>query len=262
MIDGLRDKKYLQIARKRFDPLALGISVGGLLTIIISAGGFGHLKDLWDPIGFLIVVCGTFASLLFQFDFSTLVQTTYLIVRSCLGTPERRLIRIAKELDHAILNSRTIEDLRDGAELNGEIINDVAFMVKQGLYFEEIDEFVTNRIKDEFFARQQGVTMLERAALLAPSVGLFGTVIGLIGVLKNLSSPTQIGPSMALALVTTAYGVGMGTILFAPLAGRLSHHNAVFVEFHRQILSKIGVLMKRQDRVINPDDSIAKVVGA
>lgn len=262
MIEGLRDKKYLQIARKRFDPLALGISVGGLITILISAGAFGHIGYFWDTSSFLIVVCGTSASLLFQFDFSTIFQTCYLVVSSCFGTPERRLIRSARELDHAILNSRSIEDLRDGSELTGELINDVAYMIKQGLYFEEIDEFVTSRIKDEFFARQQAVTLLERASLLAPSVGLFGTVVGLVGVLKNLSSPTQIGPSMALALVTTAYGIGMASVFFTPLAGRLSHHNAVFVEFHRQILSKIGVLMRRQDRVINPEDSVAKVVGA
>jgi chemotaxis protein MotA len=261
MIDGLRDKKYLQIARKRFDPLALGISIGGLVTILVATGGLGHLSHFWDMTSFLIVVGGTFASLLFQYDFSTIVQTGYLVVKSCLGTPERRLIRTAKELDHAILNSRSIEDLRDGNELNGEIINDVAFMIKQGLYFDEIDEFVTARIKDEFFARQQSCQLLERAALLAPSVGLFGTVIGLVGVLNNLSSPTQIGPSMALALVTTAYGVGLAAVLFTPVAGRLTHHNAVFLEFHRQVLSKIGVLMKRSDRMINPEDAISKVVG-
>jgi chemotaxis protein MotA len=36
--------------------------------------------------------------------------------------------------------------------------------------------------------------------------------------------------------------------VFTPLAGRLEHHNHIFLECHKQLLAKIGILMKRDDR--------------
>jgi chemotaxis protein MotA len=83
--------------------------------------------------------------------------------------------------------------------------------------------------------------------------------MGLIGVLKTLSDPSKIGVSMSLALMTTAYGAALGSLVFTPLAGRLEHHNAIFLEIHKQILSKIGVLLNRQERDI-PESILSQKV--
>jgi chemotaxis protein MotA len=57
---------------------------------------------------------------------------------------------------------------------------------------------------------------------LAPAFGMIGTVIGLIQMLKNLSDVSKIGPSMAVALITTFYGAVAANFLFLPIAGKLS----------------------------------------
>jgi len=261
-MEGLKERKYLHTVKRRFDPIALGVSVSGLMLMLTAVGGFNSIEHFWDARSFFIVVVGTFASLLFQYDFSACVNSLIQVTKSFIGTPEKKLLRLAKELDYAILNRRQLGELREGSEINGELLNDVVYMSKQGLLFDEVDEFVTAKIKDEFFNRQQSVQIMDRAALISPSVGLFGTVIGLVEVLKNLGTPAQIGPSMSLALITTAYGAGMASILFTPLAGRLSHHNAVFLEIHRQILSKIAILMKRDERIdLDHENVDGSVVG-
>ncbi len=55
----------------------------------------------------------------------------------------------------------------------------------------------------------------------APAFGMMGTLIGLIQMLRTLDDPSQIGPGMAVALITTFYGAMMANLLFLPLAGKL-----------------------------------------
>ncbi len=256
---GLRERKYLQTTRKRFDPLALTLSSIGLAAVLFGMGDLDAAKHYLDFRSFIIVVVGTFATLLFQFDFSSSLKSLVIVLRSFLGTPEKKIMSVIRQLDDAIINDLLISDLREGHELNGELLNDVVYMHNQGLLFEEIDEFVTSRISDEFLGRQVAVDMMNRAAVISPALGLFGTVIGLIGVLKSLSDPSQIGPSMSLALMTTAYGAGLGSIVFTPLSGRLEHHNKIFLESHKQLMSKVGVLLSREERSMEKEQLVRAV---
>jgi chemotaxis protein MotA len=66
-----------------------------------------------------------------------------------------------------------------------------------------------------------GKKILEFMGAAAPAFGMVGTLIGLVQMLKNLSSPDQIGAGMAVALLTTFYGAFAANLVFIPLAGKL-----------------------------------------
>jgi chemotaxis protein MotA len=55
----------------------------------------------------------------------------------------------------------------------------------------------------------------------APAFGMIGTLIGLVQMLSKLQDPANIGPSMAVALLTTFYGSILSTLFFLPVAGKL-----------------------------------------
>jgi chemotaxis protein MotA len=52
-------------------------------------------------------------------------------------------------------------------------------------------------------------------------MGLVGTLIGLVKMLQSMDDPSTIGPSMAVALLTTFYGALSANVLFLPIAGKL-----------------------------------------
>lgn len=247
-MEGLKEKKYLQTTVKRFDPIALILSMIGLAVVVYAVTYGGNVKTLLNIRGLLVVVGGTFASILFQYDFSSSWQSLKIIFGSLRGTPDQKVKKILRKLDKAIINGKSITELRHSDRISGEILNDVAYMHQNGLLFDEIDSFITSRIKDQYLNRKIAVALLNRAATISPALGLFGTVVGLIGVLHSLSSPGQIGPSMSLALMTTAYGAGLSSLIFTPLAGRLEHHNEIYLEVHSQLLSKVGLLLTRDER--------------
>jgi chemotaxis protein MotA len=55
-------------------------------------------------------------------------------------------------------------------------------------------------------------------------MGLIGTLIGLVQMLGNLHDPSAIGPSMAVALLTTFYGAVLANLVFSPLAAKLERN--------------------------------------
>jgi chemotaxis protein MotA len=58
-------------------------------------------------------------------------------------------------------------------------------------------------------------------ATFSPAFGMIGTLIGLVQMLNMLNDPKSIGPAMAIALLTTFYGVILSTLFFLPIAGKL-----------------------------------------
>ncbi|MGI9952976.1 motility protein A [Moorellaceae bacterium AZ2] len=68
-----------------------------------------------------------------------------------------------------------------------------------------------------------GIRIFEAAGGYAPTMGIIGTVMGLIHVLGNISSPDKLGPSIALAFVATLYGVTTANLIWLPLATKLKN---------------------------------------
>ena len=60
-----------------------------------------------------------------------------------------------------------------------------------------------------------------KMAGFSPAFGMIGTLIGLVQMLSQLSDPSSIGPAMAVALLTTFYGVILSTLFFLPISGKL-----------------------------------------
>jgi chemotaxis protein MotA len=56
---------------------------------------------------------------------------------------------------------------------------------------------------------------------------------------------------MSLALMTTAFGSVLGSLVFTPLAGRLEHHNSVYVETHKLLMNRVSVLLQREERQLD-----------
>jgi chemotaxis protein MotA len=65
------------------------------------------------------------------------------------------------------------------------------------------------------------IKLINMWATLVPGLGMLGTVMGLVGMLRNLDDKSTIGPNMALALITTFYGSLFSNVFFIPFANKL-----------------------------------------
>ena len=107
------------------------------------------------------------------------------------------------------------------AELDDEFTRKGLQLVVDGTDPELVREILENEI-DGMAARHHAATQpFEKAGGLSPTMGIIGTVMGLISVLKNLNDPGSLGPSISVAFIATLYGVGCANAVFLPVATKL-----------------------------------------
>jgi len=88
-------------------------------------------------------------------------------------------------------------------------------------------ELVKNILDVEIYTIEErhhvGSSIFEVAGGYAPTMGIIGTVMGLVHVLGSISSPETLGPAIAVAFMATLYGVGSANVLWLPLATKLQN---------------------------------------
>ena len=99
-------------------------------------------------------------------------------------------------------------------------------MVMDGTPGDEIERVMQQELQATAQRHTRSASVLRKAADISPAMGLIGTLVGLIQMLGNLEDPSTIGPSMAVALLTTFYGAILANMVFMPLASKLERNSS------------------------------------
>lgn len=105
-------------------------------------------------------------------------------------------------------------------------------------------ELVREVLETEIVAMQErhkaGETIFATAGGFAPTLGIIGTVMGLINMLARLSDPGRMGPAIASAFIATLYGVALANLIFLPIGSKLKAKTTDEVVTYEMIIE--GVL--------------------
>jgi chemotaxis protein MotA len=215
------------------------LGIGGLLA--------GGMLEGTDPVkllmlpAFVIVFGGTLGTLLVSFPLSVVLKLPkYLAIAS-------------KEAQHDLTHVvDTFVKLSDRARREGllaleqEAGNLEPFtrrgiqMVVDGSDPALVREILEADIDAMRERHKPGAAAFEAMGGYSPTMGIIGTVMGLVHVLENLSEPDKLGPLIASAFIATLYGVAFANCIFLPLGTKLKGKSAD--EVHLKELVVEGVL--------------------
>jgi chemotaxis protein MotA len=99
-------------------------------------------------------------------------------------------------------------------------------MGADGLSPEVVKSTLTSELMSIKDRHERGHRIFRFMGATAPAMGMVGTLVGLVQMLRTLDDPQKIGPSMAVALLTTMYGAILAFALFNPLAEKLSNRTS------------------------------------
>ncbi len=200
----------------------IGVLLGLVVVVgsIVAGGGwqsFVHLPSMAVTIGGML--CAT----MIHFSLPQFLSVFSIIKKTLVTKISEQGDLIQSMVNYAAINRR------DGAlALEQEIrnVNDLFFvqglqMLVDGQNSEKIRDHLTLEIQYLQDRHSTGKKILEFMGASAPAFGMIGTLIGLVQMLRNLSSPEAIGSGMAVALLTTFYGAFASNLFFIPLAGKL-----------------------------------------
>ena len=128
------------------------------------------------------------------------------------------------------------EELED---LDDEFLKKGLRLVVDGTDAEIIRNLLENELNQIQGRHADKISAVNMWATLAPGLGMLGTVIGLIGMLKNLEDKSALGPNMAVALITTFYGSVMANLLLIPMAGKLKARDAIETKVKEMMIEGI-----------------------
>jgi chemotaxis protein MotA len=92
---------------------------------------------------------------------------------------------------------------------------------------EELREILEGEVEAKRKGDKAGAKLFADMGGFAPTLGIIGTVIGLVHVLENLSEPASLGHLIAGAFVATLWGVMSANVLWLPLGNRLKRLSEV-----------------------------------
>ncbi|HWU23190.1 MAG TPA: MotA/TolQ/ExbB proton channel family protein, partial [Nocardioides sp.] len=86
---------------------------------------------------------------------------------------------------------------------------------------EELRDILEAELRAKRRDDKQAAKFFSDAGGYAPTIGIIGTVMGLVHVLENLSTPETLGPLIAGAFVATLWGVMSANVIWLPIGNRL-----------------------------------------
>ncbi|MCW2996665.1 MAG: MotA/TolQ/ExbB proton channel, partial [Solirubrobacterales bacterium] len=112
-------------------------------------------------------------------------------------------------------------------------------LVVDGSDPELVREVLEAEIDGMIARHHEGAAPFEKAGGFAPTMGIIGTVMGLVHVLQNLSAPSTLGPAISGAFIATLMGVGSANVIYLPIANRLKALSKAEVELRTLTLEGI-----------------------
>ncbi len=204
-------------------PLAtLGIlaTLAVVATVLIDGG---RPVLYLEPRAVLLVVAGTLTVTLSGSDVAELAALRGLprLLRGIgTGLPEARIAELVRFAERARREDpRTLEGELARLPPHGLLRRGLAALL-EGRSDADLAELLARELSHAGRPFAVAAALLRRAGDTAPAMGLVGTVIGLVRMLADLERPADIGPAMAVALLTTLYGVVLAHAVLLPLARR------------------------------------------
>jgi chemotaxis protein MotA len=99
-------------------------------------------------------------------------------------------------------------------------------LVADGHEPEFVQKVLNQEIESDIALNEVGGDVFKQLGEVAPAMGMIGTLVGLVQMLSAMDDPKKIGPSMAVALLTTLYGAFIANVVAIPLANKLDIRNA------------------------------------
>lgn len=198
--------------------------LGMLLGFGFVLGGIGaNLPSFIDPPSILIVIGGTFAITTVSFTLPDVIKAQGVMLKTIMfklpdpAEEAKQMIEIAqKARANGILSIQG-----DVEQIPNEFLKQGFSLAVDGTNPEVIEQIMKSDTANMLARHSSAGQVFKKSAEVAPTMGLIGTLIGLVIMLGSLDDPSSIGPAMAIALLTTMYGAIMAGMFFNPLAAKL-----------------------------------------
>ncbi|WP_188456513.1 flagellar motor protein MotP [Virgibacillus oceani] len=241
--------------RRRDILTPIGITLGFIMIMlaILTNGGSQGVTSFLDVSSIFIVIGGLIASLMINFKMEQM-KLAFKVMKEAFHKNDQglpNLIQLFVKLSERARREGILALENELDEVDDEFIKKGILLAVDGIEPEVINDIMNAEITAMEDRHYKGRAIIEKAGEYAPAWGMIGTLVGLVLMLNNLQDPTTLGPSMAVALLTTLYGTVLANLVFIPMANKLESKTEEEI-FLKQIIIEgvIGVQSGQNPRIL------------
>ncbi|HEX7064264.1 MAG TPA: flagellar motor protein [Bacillales bacterium] len=213
--------------------------IGLLLGILALLGGYlfegGEANSLLQGTAALIVFGGTFGAVIAGTPVRVLKKIPYILTVAFKERAYKPHETIDSLVELSNLSRRegllALETETEKHEAD-PFLYEGLLMIIDGMEGELIRDILDREIQLYEDKHLEVGKVFETAGGFAPTMGIIGTVMGLVHVLGSLANPESLGPSIAVAFIATLYGVASANVIYLPL------HNKIRARVEQEVLVK------------------------
>ncbi len=213
----------------------------GLVMFAIGDG----LSSFIDPTSMTIVIGGTIGVVLVSYPLADVLKLIGITLKTFMykmSTPKDTIDELV-ELSQIVRKEGilALESKMDG--VSNPFMAKGLQMAIDGQEPGEIEDILYTEMDKLSQRHAKGADVMAQVGTMAPAMGMIGTLVGLVLMLQNMSDPASIGPSMAIALLTTFYGALIANLIALPMAAKLKSRSKDEVMLHEIIMTGIQSLV-------------------
>jgi chemotaxis protein MotA len=197
--------------------------ISGFSLVLLAIKMGGGLLWFWNAPSAMIVMGGTIAVTLINYPLSDVLSVVKVLKNAFLyqlpvsSTVVPEIVELSKiaRREGILALEKKVKQMKD------PFINKGVELAVDGMEPDAIRGILENELIFTEDRHKKGAEIFTIMGTYAPAMGMIGTLIGLVQMLMVMDDPKNIGPAMAVALITTFYGSLLANLLFLPIAGKL-----------------------------------------
>lgn len=209
---------FLDQISRFFDPSALLIVAGGTMLATVARSTGADLGRAWCSLAILFTADPEADARAARVSVSRIRELAGMRSISCadrVETAQRFLVRAA----------RALSDAKSSVEFS---------------------RWASDEIERRRGRHRAVIEVWRGMADTAPAMGMIGTIIGLIQMFAAMEDPARVGPAMAIAMLTTLYGITLSAAMAGPIAGRLDRLSTAELDWQAAALTQFELIAKAE----------------
>lgn len=222
-------------------------TVGGFLVAIVAVvagAALEHvtLKSMLGISAFLIVIGGSIGATILSHTMAELKRVPRCL-KLALAPPRLDypgMIDYLIQLSEKARRQGLLALQEDLEVADNDLVKRGLTMAVDGTNPDTVEGILDSMIDLQGRELVQTAAVFETAGGYAPTIGIMGTVMGLVTIMGNLTEPDTLGPAIAVAFLATLYGVGSANLLFLPLGAKVKANAKQQAQFNEMIM--VGII--------------------
>ncbi len=194
--------------------------------------GVAALQFFWDAPSVLITFGGAFSASLMSVSMSDFIGglKSFALIFKPVNVNVPEMITQIIDLSNVARKEGLLSLEEAAGNLDDPFMKKGILLIVDGTDPELVRGILESELGSIESRHKTKIGFWETVASMGPAWGMIGTLVGLVIMLQHMSDPSALGPSMAVALITTFYGSVLANWICTPVANKLKTNNGIEIQ--------------------------------